>query len=214
MSAAGGGGERMWYSDPRGFLRDDRLTRFIPSASMTFNEQLNAMMRFALYYTVLLLLLRKGAAALYVVVIAGGATFLLGAADVRRLGASDGALEALDVMRSRDGRTCTAPTRHNPFMNVLYPDHRRFPRRPPACDLADPAVSQRVEAHFDHNLYRDADDVFDRRVNSRQWYTNPATTIPNDQGAFARWLYQTGPTCKEGNGDRCDAQTFRYVPGR
>jgi hypothetical protein len=214
MSAAGGGGERMWYSDPRGFLRDDRLTRFIPSASMTFNEQLNAFMRFAIYYTLLMLLLRRGAAAAYVALVAGGATFLLSAADGRQAARAGAALEALDVVTARDGRACTAPTRHNPFMNVMLTDYGRYADRPPACDLGDGAVAARVEELFDHNLYRDADDVFDRRVNSRQWYTNPATTIPNDQGAFARWLYQTGPTCKEGNGDRCDAQTFRYVPGR
>ena len=25
----------------------------------------------------------------------------------------------------------------------------------------------------------------------------PSTTMPNDQTAFAKWCYNTGPTCKE-----------------
>ena len=31
----------------------------------------------------------------------------------------------------------------------------------------------------------------------RQFYTTPINTIPNDQTEFAKWLYDSGPTCKE-----------------
>ena len=41
-------------------------------------------------------------------------------------------------------------------------------------------------------------------MSSRQFYTNPSTTIPNDQEAFAKWLYYNPEkTCKEGNGLEC-----------
>lgn len=96
----------------------------------------------------------------------------------------------------------------------MLSDYSASPDRPPACDLQDPQVADEVEGLFEHNLYRDVSDALHRSANSRQFYTNPATTIPNDQGAFARWCYQTGPGCKEGNGDRCDTNTLRPLPGR
>ena len=42
-----------------------------------------------------------------------------------------------------------------------------------------------------------ADYVFD--TDTRQFYTMPNTTIPNDQEAFSNWLYGTENVCKEGS---------------
>ena len=109
---------------------------------------------------------------------------------------------------------CTRPTLDNPFGNVMLSDYIAQPARPPACDLQDPAVADEVENLFEHNLYRDVGDALHRDASSRQFYTTAISTIPNDQNAFVRWCYATGPGCKEGNGDRCDTNTFRAVPGR
>ena len=39
-------------------------------------------------------------------------------------------------------------------------------------------------------------------------------SIPNDQGNFAKWLYGTMPTCKEGNGLQCAANQYSVAsPG-
>ena len=68
-----------------------------------------------------------------------------------------------------------------------------------------------MERNFEHNVYRDVDDVFDRRSSSRQFFTTPNTTIPNDQSGFAKWLYERGPTCKDGDGDVCSTNQFSSV---
>ena len=39
--------------------------------------------------------------------------------------------------------------------------------------------------------------IFDR--DTRQYYTMPNTTVPNDQSAFANWLYGTENNCKAGS---------------
>ena len=39
---------------------------------------------------------------------------------------------------------------------------------------------------------------FGRNISSRQFYTNPSTTIPNDQESFAKWCYGDMPSCKDG----------------
>ena len=47
------------------------------------------------------------------------------------------------------------------------------------------------------------ESLFNNKSSQRQFYTLPSTTIPNDQGGFANWLYNRGPSCKQGNGDQC-----------
>ena len=66
-------------------------------------------------------------------------------------------------------------------------------------------VQRRVEELFNEDLYRDVNDIFGKNNSQRQFYSVPGNTIPNDQGSFAKWLYQTPPTCKEGNGLQCAA---------
>ena len=56
-----------------------------------------------------------------------------------------------------------------------------------------------IENKFNDDLYLDSNDLFNRRNSQRQFYTMPNTSIPNGQNDFAKWLYSTGPTCKEGN---------------
>ena len=46
--------------------------------------------------------------------------------------------------------------------------------------------------------------MFQHTQNQRTWIVQPSTSIPNDQGSFANWLYRVpGRTCKEGNGAVC-----------
>ena len=54
-----------------------------------------------------------------------------------------------------------------------------------------------IEDKFGYNLYRDVGDLYGKSNSQREFYTMPATTIPNNQTACAKWLYNTGPTCKE-----------------
>lgn len=89
-------------------------------------------------------------------------------------------------------------------MNVLINEYTENPGRNPACDVEDGIVKKRMDDSFPQRLYReiDVDDVFDRKTSFRQFYTMPNTQIPNKQDHFAKWLYDTGESYKEGNGTR------------
>lgn len=214
MATAPSRQERIWYKDPRGFMRDDRIASFVPSPAFTPVEQLNAVMRFAIYYALFAFVFKRSYTVFYVPLVTAAVTFMLHAADTSGARSARERMNALDVERDPVSRKlCTRPTRDNPFMNVLVSDYSRFPERPSACDISRADVSDRAERNFSHNLYRDSDDVFDRRTSSRPFYTTASTTIPNDQDGFARWLYGTGPTCKEGMGDACAARLHRHRPG-
>lgn len=106
-----------------------------------------------------------------------------------------------DVIGS-EGRTM--PTAANPFMNVLISEISDNPYRHPAASVSATKVKAELDDYFETMFASDPGDVFQRTQSQRQWVTMPSTTIPNDQGALADWLYRTpGQSCKEGNTAAC-----------
>jgi hypothetical protein len=93
-------------------------------------------------------------------------------------------------------------------MNVLMSEWTDNPNRPPACGYS--GIKDEIEENFSFNLYRDIDDLFDKNNSQRQFYTTPITTIPNDQGSFARWLYEVPSTCKEDQENCLRYEDLRY----
>jgi hypothetical protein len=98
----------------------------------------------------------------------------------------------------------TPPTSKNLFMNVLLDEYKYNPDRPEAAPIGNPTVKQTLDDFFRVHWYSDPTDVFGKTQNQRQFVTQPSTTVPNDQGSFANWLYKIpGKTCKEGGRDAC-----------
>jgi len=102
----------------------------------------------------------------------------------------------------------TFPTAANPFMNVLLTEIGDNPYRSPAANVQGEVVKEELDSYFQTMFARDPGDVFNHTQNQRNWVAMPNTTIPNDQGAFANWLYRVpGQTCKEGNMAQCNFNT-------
>lgn len=196
-------GEVFWLNDLNKFITKDNFYQIIPQQSMTFAQQLNAMSRFALYYTIVIFTINYDIRYLYYCMF-----FLLLMAVLFKYYESirkkDRFIEEqLNIQKDKKNRYCYRPTKSNPFMNVSFADYKDFPNRPKACDITKKHVKQQVKNLFDETVVRDSKDIFHRNTNDRQFYTVPVTTIPNNQTEFAKWLYDTGKTCKEGNGSKC-----------
>jgi hypothetical protein len=102
----------------------------------------------------------------------------------------------------------TPPTARNLFMNVLLDEIKYNPGRPEAAPVDNPMVKQTLDDYFRVQWFSDPTDVFGKNQSQRQFVTQPSTTVPNDQGAFADWLYKIpGKTCKEGGRAACLAGT-------
>jgi hypothetical protein len=124
----------------------------------------------------------------------------------------------------------TTPTVANPMMNVLLPEIAYNPERKQAA----PAYNPKVEKEINHStevatvldfepktlteaeklrkkLFADLGDKYEFDDSMRSFYTNPSTTIPNDQKAFAEFCYGSMISCKEGNEFAC--QRFNPVLG-
>jgi hypothetical protein len=102
----------------------------------------------------------------------------------------------------------TPPTARNLFMNVLLDEIKYNPGRPEAAPVDNPTVKQTMDDYFRVQWFSDPTDVFGKNQSQRQFVTQPSTTVPNDQGSFADWLYKIpGKTCKEGGRAACLAGT-------
>lgn len=193
---------KIWYEDPVGFMSklEDWYT-FIPLPSMTLAEKLNAILRFAIYYAILILAFKGSVKAIFVVFFVMAVTFFVHHVD------STQHRDMVDAMNKEGLETdpqtrkvCRAPTLENPFMNVIHTNDDKM-KNVPACDITRPAIEKRVERLFDDPaIYGEhgGKDVFGRNIAERAFYTAPASTIPNDQRAFANWLYND-PTISTNN---------------
>ncbi len=202
-------GERIWYDDIKGFLDNQHMVKFLPERDMSTTEQLNALLRFALYLSIILMIIRRSVTPIFIVLFVAVLTWGMHESQTREHRLAAQSLEKMDATETRKDGICTRPTLHNPFMNVLSSDAVIRPKRPKACDVSHKKIKKLVEDYYAHNLYRDSDDPLDRNTHSRQFYTMPVSTIPGDQTAFAKWLYHTPPTCKEGSGGQCAARLHR-----
>jgi hypothetical protein len=89
-------------------------------------------------------------------------------------------------------------------MNVLVNEIKYNPTKPAAYNITDPKVSSMLDDVFRVQFTSDPTDVFGKTQSQRQFVAMPSTTVPNDQGSFADWLYRIpGKTCKEGGREAC-----------
>lgn len=102
-------------------------------------------------------------------------------------------------------KRCSKPSELNPFMNPLVFDSRK---RELACDPVKSENQFQIENEYNKYCIKDISDIFNHNSGRRQFYTVASTTYPNNQTAFANWLYKTPPTCKEGNGAQCAANYY------
>lgn len=102
----------------------------------------------------------------------------------------------------------TYPTAANPFMNVLVNEVLDNPHKSPAATVDTNAMARQLSDEFQTRMYGDPTDVYQHTQDQRVWAVQPITSIPNDQGSFANWLYRVpGRTCKEGNNAACFSAT-------
>lgn len=197
--------EKIWYQDIQGFMTEKTFIQFFPRKDMSLAEQLNSILRFSIYFSVILFILNRDTNIFLVVLVVALFTFFIYNVDEKNRLDDEKVMEHMNTKQDRaTGHICQRPTKDNPFMNVLISDIKDNPTRPKACRYTGKVVSD-INKRFGTNLYRDVDDIFQKNASDRQFYTTPITTIPNDVDSYAKWLYKTGTTCKEGNGDRCYA---------
>lgn len=106
-----------------------------------------------------------------------------------------------------------SPAVNNPFSNVLLTDYDYNPNKKPAAPSYNESVQKDIlgqakqlvsdmnpdQPDISDKLFSGIGDKLEFEQSMRQFISNPSTTIPNDQTAFAQYCFGNAISAKEGN---------------
>lgn len=216
--------ESFWYEDVSVLLEPSKLKKYIPLKSYSKVEKLNAIVRLGIYISILFIILTSNVNYLFIAIFCLLITLFINSnEETKKVREVKKNVENYDNIKKDENiknrkinvdnylEDCVLPLDENPFMNVLLTDKRT---RKPACrTIKNKKIKKLVNDKFSQGLFKDINSVYDRENSQREFYTTPNTTIPNNQGDFANWLYRTPKTCKEGNGNQCVANNMEKLNG-
>lgn len=214
---------QFWLNDPSILFDKDSITELWPKPGMDSEQKLNAISRLVILLTVLGFLISKSMKILVTGLITLGVIVVLynvqknkkhGDKKVKKVQKEGFTNPDLYKALKKD---FTNPTPKNPLMNVLLPEISYDPKRKAAAPAFNPAVEKEINASTEKfvendfcgekdiksKLFTDLGDNFNFDNSMRNFYATPNTQIPNDQGAFADYLYGDMISCKEGNEFSC-----------
>lgn len=204
--------DKIWYEDLGKFITSKNYFEILPSATMSLEAKINAILRLSIYISVLLSLIKIDYTYLFIGIIAIILSIVIYTFEMRQKVKTEKFMDKnkIDVV---DNKVCLRSTVDNPFMNPNLSEYgSNYDKcNIGACDINNEKIAESVDKNFNAKLFRDVSDLYGKMSSQRQFYTVPVTTIPNDQTAFAEWLYKTPPTCKEGNGLQCYRNIYRQI---
>ena len=177
--------EPFWYDDPNVLFSRSKWYVFVPQASMTVKEALNAVVRFSVYLTILLMATSRDAWYILLIPVVLLITIFLEKWFPQAKKISEG-FQSGPVVSGYSGTETSQPSDDNPFMNPKLTDINAQNKRPPAADVTDIKVRDKVNEAFAQtsNIYMDTSDVFDLVQSQRNFYTVPE----DDHAGFLAFL--------------------------
>lgn len=225
---------QFWSENPNIILDSKYIFEFFPVETMSYEQKLNAVTRTVILLTILGFVVSRNIRILLIGLITMGCIFLIhyyhtiekSKVDVKK--ESFVSANAIDYMNKKQmpirDDVFQEPDSGNPFSNVLVSDYDYNPNKKPAPPAFNENVNARilkeakqlvVDANPDQpdiadKLFKDLGEELVFEQSMRQFTSNPNTTIPNDQGAFAEFCYGSMISCKEGNNFACARNMPHY----
>jgi hypothetical protein len=230
-----------WSENPNVLFQRQYSMEFFPIESMTYEQKLNAITRTVLFLTILGFIISQSVRIIVVSAVTLFSIFILhhyhkkekmkldqkAAATEAKEGFANATMDYLaeqNINVSADD-VFSPPDSSNPFSNVLISDYEYNPDKKPAMPAFNNNVKGEIlkqakqlvsEANPDQpdiadKLFKDLGEQLVFEQSLRQFNSNPSTTIPNDQGAFADFCYGSMISCKEGNDFACARNLSRYT---
>jgi hypothetical protein len=227
-----------WSENPNILCNKQFIMEFFPTENMTYNEKLNAISRSVILLTTVGIFLTTNRVRLFLIGMATlGIIFFLHQHHTNQE-STQNIQEGLEVLRpspaldylqqnnlNTESTVFQQPTVENPFGNVMMSDYDYNPNKLPAPPASNPLINDMItqnakkliqeanpgQPDIDKKLFHDLTDQLGFEQSMRQFNSNPSTTIPNDQGAFAEFCYGSMVSCKEGNLFACARNTSHYT---
>lgn len=175
----------LWYNNPK-ILLDD-WHQFFPNNNLSRDQKINAIARFAIFYSLLVLIFKQDTKWLSISVVLLIISYCLGYYET--------------FEQDNKNSLCVKPSKNNPFMNFTMSDYINNVDRLPACEYDD--VKEEMRNEFRKDIVPDPADLWGTNISDRNFFTMPWTQVVNDQSGFANWLYGNSGTCKN-EGIGCD----------
>ena len=181
--------EPFWYDDPNVLFSRSKWYVFVPQASMTVKAALNAVVRFSVYLSVLLAATSRDVWYLLLIPLVMVITIFLEKWFPQAKKITEG-FRSGPVVSGYSGTETSLPSDDNPFMNPQLTEINAENQRPPAADVTDVEVRDKVNEAFAQtsNIYMDTTDVFDLVQSQRNFYTVPE----DDHAGFLAFLGKNG----------------------
>lgn len=216
-----------WTKDPTILFDVDNINKIIPKEGMTMNEKLNSLSRGIILLTIIVFIFIKK----YTAVVSGVITLLVICIfqTIYQRKSMNNRIEGFseEMFYKNKKNQYYQPTVDNPAMNILLTEINDNPHRNAASPAYLSEVDQKMndsvksrvststfnDKTIDQKLFKDLGDSWGFEQSMRQFFTNPITTIPNDQESYAKFLYGDMPSCKEGNDLACvrNNPTFPHI---
>ena len=217
-----------WLNEPTILFDKKQITEIWPNPNMSNMEKLNAISRFVIIASLLGYLITLNMGIIFVGIITLAVIAILYHVQSNKIIADEKAKELPPKIKESFTNAIlynevkddyTSPKENNPMMNVLLPEISYNPTR----NEAAPAFNSEVEKNINNStkdyvvdssfsdestkqkeyikrkLFSDLGDSYTFDDSMRNFYTNPNTTIPNDQEGFANFCFGDMISAKEGN---------------
>ena len=230
-----------WSENPNVLFDPKHILEFFPIEPMSYNQKLNAVSRIVVIMTFLGFMFSQNFRLIIVSAITLGAIFLIHHYHEKDLIQTDSKkINIIDKKENFDNPTLEylnkekipfsstlfdSPTPGNPFSNVLMTDYEFNTDKHPAPPAFNKNINDNIltnakqmvmnsnpdQPDIADKLFKDLGEQLDFEHSMRQFISNPATTIPNDQAAFAEFCYGSMISCKEGNRFACARNMSRHT---
>ena len=229
-----------WSNDPTILLNKDYILQLWPSPKFSYEENLNAISRIVIILTILGFLITMSKNLLFVGLITLFLIFVLYKLRKQKITKnmfdSKEGFSGIDV-KNQEARIITPDTlktylksdfettsKKNPLGNVLLTEIMDNPTRKPAPPSFNTEVYEDINVstkkmiqtlnpgikNTNKQLFGDLGEQFEFDQSQWSFYSTPNTKIPNDQGAFADYLYGDMPSCRDGDAFACVQDNLRY----
>jgi hypothetical protein len=217
-----------WSENPNILFQQKYIFEFFPVDFMTYEQKLNAVSRTVIILTIVGFLLSKNVSTLVVGIITLAAIFILYYYHTKEIEKFESKKSIQDIKEGfenpaqnflninnlpTDPNIFAKSSPNNPFSNVMMTDYDFNPLKKPAPPSFNTDINNEImnntkqlvndinsdQPNISDKLYKDLGDQLEFEQSMRQFNSNPATTIPNDQQSFAEFCYGSMVSAKEGN---------------
>ena len=217
-----------WLNEPTILFDKKQIMEIWPNPNMSNMEKLNAISRFVIIASLLGYLITLNIGIIFVGIITLAVIAILYHVQSNKIIADEKAKELPPKIKESFTNAIlynevkddyTNPKENNPMMNVLLPEISYNPTRNEAAPAFNAEVEKNInnstkdyvvdttfsdeptkqKEYIKRKLFSDLGDSYTFDDSMRNFYTNPNTTIPNDQGGFANFCFGDMISAKEGN---------------